>query len=497
MKRRLTVEEELKRETLKAVTRRQFFRNCSTGMGAVALSSMLNPRLGAEETTSEPKPSTPGNPLGVKPPHFAPRAKNIIYLHMAGAPSQLDLFDPKPKLTEFDRQPIPESFTKGERFAFIKGTPKILGSPYKFHRHGESGIVLSELLPGLAKVADDISVIRSLHTDQFNHAPAQLFVHTGSQLQGRPSMGSWVTYGLGTENTDLPGFVVLVSGPSNPDGGTGLWSSGFLPSVYQGTQFRSQGDPVLFVSNPAGISAQVRRDSLDAIRDLNNSHLSATGDPEIATRIEQYELAYRMQTTVPELSDISQEPAHIHEMYGTQPGRVSFANNCLLARRLVERGVRFVQLYDWGWDHHGASMGDDLIHALPRKCKEVEGPASALIMDLKQRGLLDETLVIWGGEFGRTPMNEARNGSKFLGRDHHPHAFSIWMAGGGIKPGLTYGGTDELGYKAVDQPVHVHDLQATILACMGLEHTKLTYHFQGRDFRLTDVYGNVVHDLMA
>jgi hypothetical protein len=497
MSRRLTVEKELKREALKAVTRRQFFRNCSTGMGAVALTTMLNRKLWAEEAPKQPKAIAPGDPLAVKAPHFAPKAKNIIYLHMAGAPSQLDLFDPKPKLTEFDRQPIPESFTKGERFAFIKGTPKILGSPYKFARHGESGIVLSELLPGMARVADDIAVIRSLHTDQFNHAPAQLFVHTGSQLQGRPSMGSWVTYGLGTENTDLPGFVVLVSGPSNPDGGTALWSSGFLPSVYQGTQFRSQGDPVLFVSNPAGVSAQVRRDSLDALKDLNNAHLSATGDPEIATRIEQYELAYRMQTTVPEMSDISQEPAHIHEMYGTQPGRVSFANNCLLARRLVERGVRFVQLYDWGWDHHGSSMGDDLIHALPRKCKEVEGPASALILDLKQRGLLDETLVIWGGEFGRTPMNEARNGSKFLGRDHHPHAFSIWMAGGGIKPGITYGGTDELGYNAVDQPVHVHDLQATILACMGLEHTKLTYHFQGRDFRLTDVYGNVVHDLMV
>jgi hypothetical protein len=495
MSRHLAVEEELKREALKAVTRRQLFKNCSTGMGAVALASMLNGRLLANEAKA--KAAAPGAPLAMKPSHFAPRAKNIIYLHMAGAPSQLDLFDPKPKLNEFDRKPIPESFTKGERFAFIKGTPKILGSPYKFQRHGKSGIVLSELLPGLARVADDISVVRSLHTDHFNHAPAQLFVHTGSQLQGRPSMGSWVTYGLGTENTDLPGFVVLVSGPSNPDGGTALWSSGFLPSVYQGTQFRSQGDPVLFVSNPSGISPQVRRDSLDAIRDLNQSHLSATGDPEIATRIEQYELAYRMQTTVPEMSDISQEPPAVHEMYGTQPGRVSFANNCLLARRLVERGVRFVQLYDWGWDHHGSNMSDDLVHALPKKCREVDQPASALIMDLKQRGLLDETLVIWGGEFGRTPMNEERNGSKFLGRDHHPHAFSVWMAGGGIKPGLTYGGTDELGYNAVDQPVHVHDLQATILACMGLEHTKLTYHFQGRDFRLTDVYGNVVRELMV
>ncbi|HEY8747228.1 MAG TPA: DUF1501 domain-containing protein [Tepidisphaeraceae bacterium] len=491
---RITIDQELKRETLKALTRRQFFKNCSTGMGAVALASLLNQRASAEPT----KPQPPAQePLSIKPPHFAPRAKNIIYLHMAGAPSQLDLFDHKPKLQEFDRQPIPDSFTKGERFAFIKGTPKILGSPYKFARHGQSGTQLSELLPRLATVVDDIAVVRSMHTDHFNHAPAQLFVHTGSQLQGRPSMGSWVTYGLGTENTDLPGFVVLVSGPSNPDGGTALWSSGFLPSVYQGTQFRSQGDPVLFVSNPAGISPQIRRDSLDAIRDLNARHLTATGDPEIATRIEQYELAYRMQTTVPEMSDISQEPQAIHEMYGTQPGKLSFANNCLLARRLVERGVRFVQLYDWGWDHHGSGMSDDLVHALPKKCKEMDQATAALLTDLKQRGLLDETLVIWGGEFGRTPMNEARNGSTFLGRDHHPHAFSIWMAGGGIRGGLTFGATDELGYQATENPVHVHDLQATILAALGLEHTKLTYHFQGRDYRLTDVYGNVVNQLLT
>src|SRR6185312_16185826 len=303
-------------------------------------------------------------------------------------------------------------------------------------------------------------------------------------IQGRPSMGSWVTYGLGTENTDLPGFVVLVSGPNNPDGGTALWSSGFLPSVYQGTQFRSQGDPVLFVSNPKGVSPKVRRESLDALKDLNNAHLSATGDPEIATRIEQYELAYRMQTTVPVMSDISQEPAHIHEMYGTQPGRVSFANNCLLARRLVERGVRFVQLYDWGWDHHGSSMGDDLIHALPRKCREAAKACAALLTDLKNRGMLDDTLVVWGGEFGRTPMNEGRNGSKFLGRDHHPHAFSIWMAGGGIRSGFNYGETDELGYQAISDKMHVHDLQATILYALGLDPFKFTFSFQGLKQRL-------------
>jgi hypothetical protein len=492
----LTISQEIAQRALKAVTRRQLFRNCSSGLGAIALTSLMNRKLFADSSEPNANKSRP-TPLAPRASHFAPRAKNVIYLHMAGAPSQLDLFDPKPKLKEFDRQPIPDSFTHGERFAFIKGTPKILASPYKFARHGQSGAEISELLPRLATVADDLAIIRSMHTDQFNHAPAQLFVHTGSQIQGRPSMGSWVTYGLGTDNSDLPGFVVLVSGPNNPDGGSALWSSGFLPSVYQGTQFRSQGDPVLFVSNPPGMDSKVRRDSLDALRDLNSEHLGVAGDPEIATRIEQYELAYRMQSTVPELSDISKEPAAIHEMYGTQPGRVSFANNCLLARRLVERGVRFVQLYDWGWDHHGASMGDDLIHALPAKCKTVDQACAALITDLKQRGLLDETLIIWGGEFGRTPMNEARNGSPYLGRDHHPHAFSLWMAGGGIKAGQTFGGTDELGYQATENPVHVHDLQATILAALGLEHTKLTYRFQGRDFRLTDVFGNVVTQLLA
>ncbi|HEX4792418.1 MAG TPA: DUF1501 domain-containing protein [Humisphaera sp.] len=489
---RLTINQELHREALKAITRRQLFRRCGTGMGAIALTSLLNENLfGA--TSSAPEL----DPLAPRAPHFAPRAKNIIYLHMAGAPSQLDLFDNKPKLAEYNGQPIPDSLTKGERFAFIKGTPKVLGSPYKFARYGQGGVELSELLPHLATVADDIAVVKSMHTDQFNHAPAQLFVHTGSQIQGRPSMGSWVTYGLGTENRDLPAFVVLLSGPNNPDGGTSLWSSGFLPSVYQGTQFRSQGEPVLFVSNPLGVSADVRRKTLDALRDLNGSELSRTGDPEITTRIEQYELAYRMQTTVPELSDISKEPQAFHEMYGTEPGKVSFANNCLLARRLVERGVRFVQLYDWGWDTHGTGPTDDLITQLPKKCKSIDQASTALIKDLKNRGLLDQTLIIWGGEFGRTPMNEARNGSKFLGRDHHPHAFALWMAGGGIKGGLTLGATDELGYNAAEERVHVHDLQATILAAMGLEHTRLTYRFQGRDFRLTDVHGNVVSKLLA
>jgi hypothetical protein len=493
---RISANHELRREVLKSLTRRQLFRQCSTGMGAIALASLMNENLFAGPSAASGITKR-ADPLALKPPHFTPRAKNIIYLHMAGAPSQLDLFDPKPKLNEFDGQPIPESLTKGERFAFIKGTPKILGSPYKFGRYGKSGTILSELLPNLATIVDDITVVRSLHTDQFNHAPAQLFVHTGSQIAGRPSMGSWVTYGLGTENRDLPAFVVMTSGGNAPDGGTSLWSSGFLPSVYQGTQFRNQGDPVLFVSNPKGVAPDVRRDSLDAIRDLNADHLNACGDPEILTRIEQYELAYRMQSTVPHLTDLSQEPREIHEMYGTKPGQMAFANNCLLARRLVERGVRFVQLYDWGWDHHGTGAGDDIKHALPRKCGQVDQACTALVKDLKARGLLDETLVVWGGEFGRTPMNEGRNGSPFMGRDHHPHAFTVWMAGGGIKPGITLGTTDELGYSAVDDPIHVHDLQATILACMGLEHTKLTYRFQGRDFRLTDVLGNVVNKLLV
>ena len=489
-----SIDQELREQALKAITRRQLFRNCATGMGAVALASLLNEgKLFAADAPA----TKPGGPLSPKPSHFSPRAKNVIYLHMAGAPSQLDLFDYKPKLVEFNGQPVPDSYTKGERFAFIKGTPKLLGTPHKFAKYGKCGTEMSNLLPNLSTLADDIAVVRSMHTDQFNHAPAQLFIHTGSQFAGRPSMGSWATYGLGSMNHDLPGFVVLTSGGNQPDGGTSLWSSGFLPGVYQGTQFRSQGEPVLFVSNPAGMSPEVRRQSLDALHDLNSSHFAKSHDAEIVTRIEQYELAYRMQTSVPQLMDISTEPKEIHEMYGTQPGQTAFANNCLLARRLVESGVRFVQLYDWGWDHHGTGTDSDILHALPDKCNKTERAAAALLTDLKRRGLLGETLVVWGGEFGRTPMNEGRGGSPFMGRDHHPHAFTIWMSGGGIKGGITHGATDELGYNAVEDRVHVHDLQATILHCLGLEHTRLTFRFQGRDFRLTDVHGNVVNELLA
>jgi hypothetical protein len=478
-------------EILKARTRRQFFKDCGTGVGKIALASMLGESLAvADEAPTD-------DPLRPRAPHFAARAKHVIYVHMAGSPSTIDLLDYKPKLNELNGQPCPESYIRGQQFAFIKGTPKLLGTPHKFARHGQSGQEMSEILPHLATVADDIAIVKSMYTDQFNHAPAQLFLHTGSPRLGRPSLGSWLSYGLGTENRDLPSFVVLVSGTAAPDGGTSLWGSAFLPTIHQGVQLRSQGDPVLFLSNPAGMTAAQRRRSIDEIEALNRMHLDAVGDPEIVTRISQYEMAYRMQTSVPELMDISREPKHVHEMYGTRPGQKAFANNCLLARRLVESGVRFVQLYHWGWDQHGTAKETDIRYGLVDRCNETDRPVAALIKDLKRRGLLDETLIIWGGEFGRTPMNEERNGSKWLGRDHNQHAFAIWMAGGGAKPGITLGATDDLGYHAVEDRVHVHDLQATILHLMGLDHTRLTYRYQGRDFRLTDVGGHVVKTLLA
>ncbi|MEP6754832.1 MAG: DUF1501 domain-containing protein [Chthonomonadales bacterium] len=474
-------------DRLHSITRRHFFQNAGYGIGKAALAGLLAESLTTGSASAE----------AFAAPHFAPKAKNVIFLFMAGAPTQLDLFDYKPKLIQYNGQKIPEDIVKGERFAFIKGVPKLLGSPHKFAKYGKSGQELSDQLPYLQKIADDISIIKSMSTEQFNHAPAQIFMNSGNQLPGRPSMGSWLSYGLGSANRDLPGFVVLMSGVNNPDGGKACWSSGFLPTIHQGVEFRSKGDPVLFVSNPNGVSPEMRRESLDALKELNSAQLKGVGDPEIGTRIASYELAYKMQTSVPELMEISKEPAAVHEMYGTEPGKATFGNNCLLARRLVERGVRFVQLYHRGWDHHGESQGDDLTTGLGRLCRETDKAAAALITDLKQRGLLDETLVIWGGEFGRTPMNEERDGSKFLGRDHHPKAFSIWMAGGGIKPGMTIGATDELGYNVVEDPVDVHDLHATILHLLGIEHTRLTYKFQGRDFRLTDVSGKVVTKLLA
>ena len=479
-------------EQLKTVTRRHFFRQAGFGIGAMALASLMNDNLFAA-----PAASLADDPFAPRPPHFAAKAKRVIYLFMAGAPSQLDLFDHKPELAKLNGEKIPESFIKGERFAFIKGAPRLLGSPYQFKPRGQSGANLSELLPQLAAVADELAIIRSMHTTQFNHAPAQIFMNSGHQIVGRPSMGAWLTYGLGSESRDLPGFVVLLSGVSNPDGGKSCWGSGFLPTYYQGVEFRRQGDPVLAVSNPAGVDAGARRDSLDALKDLNQYHLNDVRDPEIATRIASYEMAYRMQSSVPELTDISKEPKSVHALYGTEPGKASFANNCLLARRLIERGMRFVQLYHRGWDHHGTGQGDDLLTSLPRLCHETDRATTALITDLKQRGLLDDTLIVWGGEFGRTPMNEERMGSKFLGRDHHPRAFSAWLAGAGVKRGAAIGQTDEFGYNIVEDAVDVHDLHATVLHLMGLDHTKLTYKFQGREFRLTDVSGNVVRGALA
>ncbi len=469
---------------LRAITRRHFFRECRTGIGALALAALIDERLLAARAAAGA-------------PHFAPRARSVVYLFMEGAPSQIDLFDEKPALVRHDREPVPSDVVKGERFAFIKGVPKLLGSPYRFSRHGLSGASISELLPGLASIADEVAIVKSMRTDAFNHAPAQIFLNTGSTRIGRPSMGSWLSYGLGSEARDLPGFVVLVSGGGQPSGGTSCWSSGFLPTQHQGVELRSQGDPVLFASDPPGISRESRAASIGAISDLDELHLARTGDPEIETRIRAFELAYRMQTSAPEAMDVSAEPPEVHAMYGTEPGKVSFANNCLLARRLVERGVRFVQLYHRGWDSHGTSASDDIVHSLPERCRETDRAAAALVRDLKQRGLLDSTLVVWGGEFGRTPMNEERNGSKFLGRDHHPRAFSIWLAGGGVRPGITIGETDDLGWDVVADPVHVHDLQATILHLLGLDHERLTFRFQGRDFRLTDVHGRLVQKLLA
>jgi uncharacterized protein (DUF1501 family) len=470
------------------VTRRTFLRRSGLGVGAIALSSLLTEGMFGAEAGNK------GQPLSTRPTHFAARAKHVIYLHMVGAPSQLDLFDPKPELLKFDGKPCPDEFLSGKRFAFLRGHPNLSASKYSFQRHGRSGAEISELLPQLTKVADEIAIVRSMHTDEFNHAPAQLFLHTGFGRLGRPSLGSWVTYGLGSENKDLPAYVVMLSGPL-AGAGTSLWSPGFLPSVHQGVQFRSSGEPVLFLNNPEGHSATDRRRVLDTVQQLNQAQLADVGDPEIATRINQYEMAFRMQMSVPELMDISQESKATLELYGAQPGKASFANNCLLARRLVERGVRMVQLYDADWDHHA-----DLGTRLPRKCADVDQGMAALVTDLKQRGLLEDTLVIWGGEFGRTPMAQTDSGSGTstkVGRDHHKDAFTMWLAGGGVKRGVTLGATDELGYTIVENPVHVHDLNATVLHLLGLDHERLTYRYQGREFRLTDVHGKVVQELIA
>ena len=470
-------------------SRRYFLQRCAAGLGAMALGSLAG--------CSAEKPGVAKQNLSTGGRQFVPRAKRVIFLHMAGAPSQLELFDYKPALQKYDGQPCPPSLMEGKRFAFLQGTPRMMGPQASFKQYGQSGAWLSEHLPHLSNWVDDICLLKAMHTDEFNHAPAQLFMHTGSPRLGRPSMGSWMVYGLGSENENLPGFVVLTSG-SDPSAGKSIWGSGFLPSLYQGVQCRSQGDPILFLNNPGHIDENLRRKSIEAINAINRQEYEQVGDPEILSRIAQYELAFRMQAEVPEVMDISREPDYIHELYGTRPGRISFANNCLLARRLIEQGVRFVQLFDNAWDHHGAGKGNGVVDGLANACRNIDRPIAALLSDLKMRGLWEDTLVVWGGEFGRTPMMETRaSGADFRGRDHHSEAFTMWLAGGGVKGGITYGETDELGYYGIRDRVHIHDLQATILHCMGIDHEQLTYHFQGRDFRLTDVHGQAVEGILA
>ncbi len=460
-------------------SRRWFFRDCGVGLGTIGLMNLLSQGVVAGEGQS---------PMSVKKPHFAPKAKRVIFLFMAGAPSHLELFDNKPTLARLNGTLPPPELLKGYRAAFINPNSKLLGPKFKFNKVGKNGTEISELLPHLSTVVDDISIVKSMATDAFNHAPAQIFMNTGAQQFGRPSFGSWVTYGLGSEAEDLPGFVVFSSGSKGPSGGQSNWGAGFLPTVHNGVLFRSAGDPVLFLSNPPGIDRQAQRDSLDVIKQLNQERLGIMGDPEIAARISAFELAYKMQASAPDLMDISKESKVTLEMYGAEPGKPSFANNCLLARRLVERGVRFVQLFHEAWDHHGGLVG-----GLKTECKKTDQPAAALIKDLKQRGMLDDTLVIWGGEFGRTPMVQGGDD----GRDHHPNCFTMWFAGGGTKPGLVMGKSDDLGFNAVEDRVHVHDLHATLMHLLGFDHTKLTFRFQGRDFRLTDVHGNVIHKMLA
>ncbi len=466
-------------------SRRAFLGRASTGLGSMALASLLG--RGAAYGAGAAVDKWPGV---INPPHLPRRAKRVIYLYMAGGPSHLETFDYKPKLAEMQGKPMPDSFTKGQPIAQLQGQKLTCLAPqHKFERFGASGQQMAAVFPELGGVADELCIVRSLHTEAINHDPAHTFMNTGTTISGRPAMGSWVTYGLGSDCDNLPGFVVLTSlgkfGQAQPIASR-QWHSGFLPSRFQGVGFRSKGEPVLYVGRPAGVNGSQQRDVVDSVQALNRIYEEAVDDPEIATRISQYEMAFRMQTSVPELMDVSDEPAHILEMYGTKGGDGSFAANCLLARRLAERGVRFIQLYHRDWDHHG-----DVKRNIEGTAKEVDRGAAALVRDLKQRGLLDETLIVYGGEFGRTPMAQGN------GRDHHIKGFSMWLAGGGIKRGISYGNTDELGYAAVENPVHVHDLHATILHLLGVDHTKLTYRFQGRDFRLTDVAGNVVRPILA
>ncbi len=465
---------------LQTLTRRYFLRDCTLGLGAMALASLGQANAQA------------GNPLAPRPGHFPARAKRVIFLFMAGGPSHLELFDPKPTLQRLDGQVVPESFTRGRRFAFIRPDAKLLGSRRRFYRAGQVGADFSELLPHMATVADDICLLKGMKTDVFNHGPAKVLLNTGSPQFGRPSMGAWVVYGIGSESAALPAFVVLQSGPRGPRGGAAIWSSGFLPTLYQGVPFLRGPQPILDLQSPQGVGPQQQSQFIDAVRDLNRLRLSATHDPEIETRIAAYETAFRMQTAAPEVMDLQGETAETLRLYGVEPGKPSFAANCLLARRLVERGVRYVQLIHTDWDHHGGVL--DLGRPLEQICGEVDRSSAALIKDLKRRGLLEDTLVIWGGEFGRTPMGEPRES---IGRDHHIDAYTMWLAGGGIKRGHIHGQTDEIGYNVAEGQVHVHDLQATVLHLLGLDHTRLTFRFQGRDYRLTDVEGNVVREILA
>ncbi len=476
----------------KDLTRRHFLRVGGLSLGAMALAQFTG--CHSFNTANNNFNIDLSNPMLPRPSHFAQRAKRVIFLHMGGAPSQLELFEYKPELQKLNGLDCPPSLLEGKRFAFIQGVPKMLGPQFGFKQYGQTGSFVSDRLPHFQNVVDEVTFLRAVHTDEFNHAPAQLFMHTGSPRAGKPSMGSWVTYGLGSENENLPGFVVLVSGDAAPSSGKSTWGSGFLPSVFQGVQCRSQGAPVLYVDNPAGMPADIRKASIEAINNINQQQHELVNDPEIITRIAQYEMAFKMQTAVPEVMNIEHEPEYIHQMYGTTPGQTSFANNCLLARRLAEKGVRFIQLFHQDWDSHGSNQFEALNIGFVERCKEVDRAMTALLLDLKQRGLLDETLVVWGGEFGRTPMMENRGGipNPYAGRDHHKEAFTMWMAGGGVKQGFSYGETDEIGYFGTKNRVHIHDLQATILHLLGMNHEELTYPFQGRNFRLTDVHGEVV-----
>jgi uncharacterized protein (DUF1501 family) len=469
------------------VTRRHFLRDCGVGLGKIALAGLLADAAAGRAVGAG---VAAGNPMAPRLPHFPGKAKRVIHLFMAGAPSQLELFDNKPELAKLEGKPLPESVIRGQRYAFIRPDAAVLGPRFKFARHGQSGAELSEMLPNLARIADDICIVRSVRTDQFNHAPAQIFFNTGFSQPGRPSMGSWALYGLGAETQDLPAFVVM-STAGGISGGSTLWSSGFLPTVYTGIRLRNQGPPILNVNSPAGIDGRLQRDTIDVIGELNRKRADTV--PEVATRIAAYEMAFRLQSSAPELMDLRSESKETLALYGCDPDKPSFARACLLARRMVERGVRFVNIYHEGWDAHSDVAGNVRSNA-----GTTDRASAALVLDLKRRGLLDDTLVVWGGEFGRTPMVEFNPAlGRSLGRDHHPQAFTVWMAGGGIRSGTTYGATDDLGFHVVENPVHVHDLQATILHCLGFDHERLTYHHAGRDYRLTDVHGQVVRGILA